>query len=113
MLVHQFTAQELRPGWNPTISLDELVEANRRLAAIDNQYRWTWCQGHYAQRVDALQNHRLMIRSTLHCWRMQLSSRASTPRIKELNWPQRLVEAFMSPARGQHRLLRLRPRRRG
>ena len=29
---------------------------------------------------------------------MQLSSRASTPRIKELNWPQRLVEAFMSPA---------------
>ena len=42
MLVHQFTAQELQPGWTPTISADELVEANRRLAAIDNQYRWTW-----------------------------------------------------------------------
>ena len=42
MLVHQFTSQELQPGWYPTISSEELVEANRRLAAIDNQYRWTW-----------------------------------------------------------------------
>ena len=42
MLVHQFTAQELQPGWTPTISSEELVEANNRLAAIDNQYRWTW-----------------------------------------------------------------------
>lgn len=42
MLVHKFTAQELQPGWNPTISSKEMVEANRRLAAIDNQYRWTW-----------------------------------------------------------------------
>lgn len=42
MLVHQFTSQQLQPGWTPTITAEELAEANIRLAALNNQYRWTW-----------------------------------------------------------------------
>jgi len=43
-LVHTFTAEVLQPGWTPTISQEELDNANVRLEACHNQYRWRWRQ---------------------------------------------------------------------
>ena len=41
-LVHQFTAEVLEPNWTPTIDQEELDEANERLEADNNQFRWRW-----------------------------------------------------------------------
>lgn len=41
-LVHQFTAEVLEPNWTPTIDQEELDEANERLEADKNQFRWRW-----------------------------------------------------------------------
>ena len=41
-LVHMFSAEVLQPGWTPTISQEELNEANERLEVVHNQYRWRW-----------------------------------------------------------------------
>jgi hypothetical protein len=37
-----FSAEVLQPGWTPTISQEELNEANERLEVVHNQYRWRW-----------------------------------------------------------------------
>jgi len=41
-LVHIVSAEVLQPGWTPTISQEELNEANERLEVAHNQYRWRW-----------------------------------------------------------------------
>lgn len=41
-LVHVVSAEVLQPGWTPTISQEELNEANERLKVVHNQYRWRW-----------------------------------------------------------------------
>jgi len=41
-LVHIVSAEVLQPGWTPTISQEELNEANERLKVVHNQYRWRW-----------------------------------------------------------------------
>ena len=41
-LVHMLSCKVLSPDWNPTISQQELNEANRRLEEQHVQYRWRW-----------------------------------------------------------------------
>jgi hypothetical protein len=42
ILVHIFNSRALSPDWTPTISREELEEANENLENDLNLYRWRW-----------------------------------------------------------------------
>ncbi len=42
VMVHVFSAEVLDPDWHPTISEDELIEANHNLEKDHVQWRWRW-----------------------------------------------------------------------
>ena len=101
-------------GWYPTISLDELVEANRRLAAIDNQYGGPGCPGSLRQQVGHFTRQIVddQIQSALLANAAEFTGKYAP--YQGIEWPQRLVEAFMSPALTRATsLTSARPRRRG